>query len=315
YQCDVDAIGSRSMLVEAELCTAVCEILEGLGFDDYLIKLNNRVLLFAILESAGIEAGVRDQSVVILDKLEKIGPQKVIEALCRIGVSAAAADSLLGLFSDLGKLTVGETISAISAFAKDSSAAQEALKEIGEVAELSGIERLKVDCSLARGLSYYTGAIIEVVLTGGDFSGSVAGGGRYDELIGMFGKEEIPAVGLSIGLERIILIMEERGMFPESITTSGADVLVTLWNEDAAADSLKLASELRSAGKRVLVYPEPDKLGKQFKYADQIGVKTVCVLGESEIKDKTVTIKNLKTGNQETVSRETAAEAIDTALK
>ncbi len=161
--------------------------------------------------------------------------------------------------------------------------------------------RLKIDASLARGLSYYTGAIFEIVLKNGDFSGSIAGGGRYDGLIGMFGKEEIPAVGLSIGLERILLIMEERGMFPDDLPSNSADVLVTIWNEETASKSLELAVELRKRGVRVLVYPQADKLGKQFKYADQIGIPFVCVLGESEIAEGKFTVKNLKTGVQETV--------------
>ena len=155
---------------------------------------------------------------------------------------------------------------------------------------------------LARGLSYYTGAIFEVTVP--DFSGSLAGGGRYDGLIGMFGKEQIPAVGFSIGLERILFVMEERGMFPADLTTNPADVMITLWNEDAAGESLKLAGELRAEGLRVLVYPEADKLGKQFKYADSLNIPFVCVLGETELAENKVSVKNLKTGEQESVSRD-----------
>ena len=133
---------------------------------------------------------------------------------------------------------------------------------------------------------------------------SVAGGGRYDGLIGMFGKEQIPAVGFSIGLERILFVMEERGMFPDDLTTTSADVMITLWNEDAAGESLKLAGELRAKGLRVLVYPEADKLGKQFKYADSLSITYVCVLGETELAENKVSVKNLKTGEQESVLRE-----------
>ena len=139
----------------------------------------------------------------------------------------------------------------------------------------------------------------------------IAGGGRYDGLIGMFGKEEIPAVGFSLGLERIILIMEERGMFPDDLTTNAADVLVTIWNEETAGESLKLANELRQKGLRVLVYPQADKLGKQFKYADQINVEYVCVLGETELAENKVKLKNMKTGEQENIAREKIAEKIE----
>jgi histidyl-tRNA synthetase len=120
----------------------------------------------------------------------------------------------------------------------------------------------------------------------------------------MFGKQQIPACGFSLGLERIIVVMEERGMFPDDLTTNSADVMITLWNEDAAGESLKLAGELRESGLRVLVYPEADKLGKQFKYADSLGIPFVCVLGETELAENKVSIKNLKTGEQETVLRD-----------
>ena len=134
--------------------------------------------------------------------------------------------------------------------------------------------------------------------------GSLGGGGRYDGLIGMFGKEQIPACGFSLGLERILVVMDERGMFPPELETSAADVMVTVWNEESAGESLKLANELRQNGLRVLVYPEADKLGKQFKYASQVGVSYVCVLGETELAENKVTLKNMETGEQETVSRE-----------
>ncbi len=155
-------------------------------------------------------------------------------------------------------------------------------------------------------MSYYTGAIFEINVP--DFAGSLGGGGRYDGLIGMFGKEQIPACGFSLGLERILLMMEERGMFPPELSDSSADVMVTIWNEDAIGESLKLAAELRKENLRVFVYPEADKLGKQFKYADSIKVPFVCVLGESELAENKVTLKNLRTGEQEVVAREELTE-------
>jgi histidyl-tRNA synthetase len=127
----------------------------------------------------------------------------------------------------------------------------------------------------------------------------------------MFGKEQIPACGFSLGLERILVVMDERGMFPPEIAESApADVMVTIWSDETAAESLRLAQELRSTGLRVTLYPEPDKLGKQIKYADSIKVPFVCVLGESEVADGTVTIKNMQTGDQTTVPRAQAASLI-----
>ena len=148
-----------------------------------------------------------------------------------------------------------------------------------------------------------------------DLAGSLGGGGRYDGLIGMFGKEQIPACGFSLGLERILVVMDERGMFPPEIAESTpADVMVTLWSQETAAESLKLASELRSQGLRVTVYSEPDKFGKQMKYADAIGVPFVCVLGESEIAENKVAVKNMKSGEQETIERGQVADRIKTQI-
>jgi histidyl-tRNA synthetase len=144
-----------------------------------------------------------------------------------------------------------------------------------------------------------------------DLAGSLAGGGRYDGLIGMFGKEEIPACGISLGLERILVVMDERGMFPPEIAESApADVMVTIFNEETVSQSLKLANELRSNGVRVTVYPEPDKFGKQMKYADSIKVPFVAILGESEIAEGKVKLKNMRTGEEELIRLEEIAERI-----
>ena len=135
-------------------------------------------------------------------------------------------------------------------------------------------------------------------------AGSLGGGGRYDGLIGMFGKEQVPAVGFSLGLERILVVMEERGMFPAELQANSADVMVTIWNEETAGESLKLANELRRQNLRVLVYPEADKLGKQFKYADSLNIPFVCILGENELAENKVSVKNLKTGEQGKIERD-----------
>jgi histidyl-tRNA synthetase len=170
--------------------------------------------------------------------------------------------------------------------------------------------RLAVDPSLARGLSYYTGAIVEVAVS--DLAGSLGGGGRYDNLIGMFSNQSVPAAGFSLGLERIIVVMTERGMFPASLDSDAApaDVMVTVWNAEKIGDALALARELRAARLRVDVYPEADKIGKQFKYAGDRKIPNVVVAGDDELAQGTVTIKNMRTGEQRTVRRETAATAL-----
>ena len=208
----------------------------------------------------------------------------------------------------LSDLDNSAKLTAIEEFVGGDEKGADAISEIREVFSLAGEGHLSVDASLARGLSYYTGVIYEVNVP--DLSGSIASGGRYDGLIGMFGKEDIPAVGFSLGLERIVFVMEERGMFPSEIESSVADVLVTVWNDDSIAESLKLAGELRSAGLRVVVYPQADKLGKQFKYANQISTAWVCVMGDDELKAGKVQVKNMETGEQSLVERESVAGLI-----
>jgi histidyl-tRNA synthetase len=155
---------------------------------------------------------------------------------------------------------------------------------------------------------------MEIGLDEGDFKLSLGGGGRYDGLIGMFGKEQIPACGFSLGLERILVVMEERGMFPPELESNSADVLVTVWDEKTVGESLKLAGELRSGGLRVLVYPEADKLGKQFKYADSIGIKTAIIMRDEEIAENKVKVKNLQTSEEETLAREEIAGKLKSSV-
>src|SRR5207245_1285375 len=174
-------------------------------------------------------------------------------------------------------------------------ASSETLTEIGQILKFAPDAPIVVDPSLARGLSYYTGAIMEINVP--DLAGSLGGGGRYDGLIGMFGKEQIPACGFSLGLERILVVMEERGMFPPEIAASNsADVMVTIWNEESIGQTLKLVNDLLTQGLRITVYPEADKLVKQLKYADSINVPFVCILGPDEAANGKPKLKNMKTG-------------------
>ena len=167
------------------------------------------------------------------------------------------------------------------------------MQSILDFAEAMGLQiASKIDPSLARGLSYYTGAIMEINVK--DLAGSLGGGGRYDNLVGMFLGQDIPACGFSLGLERILVVMSEREMFPPEVGTAPADVMVAIWNEESIAESLKLAQELRAAGLRVDLYPEADKLGKQFKYASSVGVPFVAVIGEEELAKGQVAMKDMR---------------------
>lgn len=308
YQCDVDAIGSASMVVEAELISAVSEILQRLGFQDFVININDRQILRGILEAVAIEEAKQTDALVALDKLDKIGKDGVLREFQARAIDENAGVKLLDLFSNLEGQGNSDTLARLAEFMGAQETGKDGLENLSRILDLANLENLKINASLARGLSYYTGAIFEINVP--DLAGSLGGGGRYDGLIGMFGKEQIPACGFSLGLERILVVMDERGMFPPELETNAADVFVTLMDEDSAGESLKLANELRAEGLRVLVYPEADKLGKQFKYASQIGVSFVCVLGETELAENNVTLKNMQTGEQETVSREKIAKRI-----
>jgi histidyl-tRNA synthetase len=183
------------------------------------------------------------------------------------------------------------------------------LATLGDIVRLSertsAAPHVRLDPSLARGLSYYTGAIMEIAVP--DLAGSLGAGGRYDGLVGMFSAEQVPACGFSLGLERILVVMTERQMFPDNVTTSPTDVLVTLWSPERTPDALALAASLRAAGVRVDVYPEADKLGKQFKYAATRGFPYVVIMGDDEAARGEVTVKNMKTGEQQSVARQEVA--------
>lgn len=310
FQCDVDAIGSTSMAVEGELISAVSTILKRLGFNDFVIRLNHRKVLADILDTAGVPADLHGDALVAIDKLDKIGAEGVGSELSQRGISDQASTMLLEIFEQTQKIIgEGKDVNRTIVSNLINIVSNEVLTEIGQILRYAEGSPVELDPSLARGLSYYTGAIFEINVP--DLAGSLGGGGRYDGLIGMFGKEQIPACGFSLGLERILVVMDERGMFPPAIAESTpADVMVTVWSEETTAESLKLASELRQSGLRVTIYPEPDKLGKQIKYADSIKVPYVCVLGESEIAEGKVTLKNMGTGEQTTVARAEAADLI-----
>jgi len=241
------------------------------------------------------------QALVAIDKLDKIGPEGVAKELADRGVAESAANVILDIFEETRRIAEdGREVNRTIVSNLINIVSEKVLADVGKVLQMAPGAPIQIDPSLARGLSYYTGAIIEINVP--DLAGSLAGGGRYDGLIGMFGKEAIPACGLSLGLERILVVMEERGMFPPEIADSTpADVMVTIWSEDAITQSLKLANELRAGGVRVTVYPEADKFGKQMKYADSIKIPYVAILGESEIAAGKVKLKNMKTGDERLV--------------
>ena len=307
YQCDVDAIGSTSPVVEAEMLAAVSEVLLTLGFTDFTIQLNHRVLLTALLNAAGIDPALHGTALVAIDKLDKIGADGVRDDMAARGVSANAATICLGAFED------PDAFDRLISQAEGGAAARQTVAQILALADAGpAAGHVALTPRLARGLSYYPGAIMEVAVP--DLAGSLGGGGRYDGLIGMFSGEQIPACGFSLGLERILVVMTERNMFPPRVAASAAEVMVTLFEGEPVEEGLRLAHELRVAGLRVDVYPEPDKLGKQFKYAASRGVRFVIVAGADERARGEVTLKNMVTGEQVAVARTTVTRAIQGAI-
>jgi histidyl-tRNA synthetase len=313
YQCDIDAVGSTSLVVEAELLSAVTEVLVRLGFEDFTIRLNDRRVLGALLASFGIPAEQHAETLVGIDKLDKIGIDGVRKELVDRGVAAAAVAGCISFFEAFPKGPGARPL------ALEALVAQVGAEEAGAVTELVALvadsaagAHLALDPSLARGLSYYTGAIMEIAVP--DLAGSLGGGGRYDNLIGMFLGRNIPACGFSLGLERIIVVMTERNMFPPSVASAAVQVMIAQWSVAHRDDLLALAAGFRTSGLRVDVYPEPDKLGKQFKYASTRNIPVVAIVGDDERIAGRVTIKNLRTGDQQSVARADATSAIRQAL-
>jgi histidyl-tRNA synthetase len=302
YQCDIDAIGSTSPIVEVEVLSAVTDVLTTLGFREFRIRLNDRRLLAALLGSAGVPAALETEALVALDKLDKIGTAGVAAELVSRGLDAAAAERVLALFDSPGDEPVQATLARLERHLGSQRGAVSGVATITALAEATpAAGRVRIDPSLARGLSYYTGAIMEIAVP--DLAGSLGGGGRYDNLVGMFLGREVPACGFSLGLERIIVVMTERGMFPASVGVSPAEVMVVLWDEASQADTLALARELRDAGLSVEVYPDADRPAKQFRYASLRGYPLVVLAGEDERRSGAVTIRNMHTASQTTVPR------------
>jgi len=292
FQCDIDSIGSTSPVVEAEQLAAVSEVLATLGFADFKIRLNHRQELPKLLaQYFGIDGAPQQaEALIALDKLDKIGPEGVADELEKRQLTTRAK-ALAGL-RDAAAHPLPDSLALIIDLCRGASAQ----------------DRLAFDPFLARGLSYYTGAIMEISVP--DLAGSLGGGGRYDNLVGMFLGRDVPACGFSLGLERIIVVMTERGMFPAHVASSNADAMVTIWNDGSRGDALALAGELRHGGLRVDVYPDTDKLGKQFKYASSRNVPFVTICGDDEKANGTVSVKDMRSGEQQTMPRAEVAAFI-----
>lgn len=298
YQCDADVVGTDSLLCEAEIILMLHEVLRNLKLNDFTVKMNNRKVLTGIAEVIGAP-GRESELCVAIDKLDKIGKTKVEEELSERGFGDSSIANLQPLFalSD----DINETVSTLKSWLKNSETGQKGIAEIEEVLELVngfGLEnpRLMFDATLARGLSYYTGAIFEVKANGVQI-GSISGGGRYDNLTSTFGFPDVSGVGISFGVDRIYDVLDEFNLFPADASRS-TEILLINFDEESQKACLPILSKLRSSGVASELYPANVKLKKQFDYANKKGIPFVLVVGSEEIKMQKYSLKNMATGEQ-----------------
>jgi histidyl-tRNA synthetase len=298
YQCDVDVVGSNSLLNEVELIQIFDEVLTNLGLPDFSIKLNNRKILSGIAEVAGAAAQMMDMTIAI-DKLDKIGVDGVEKELREKGFK----DDQLKVINSVLNIS-GSNEEKLTQLRGILSASEIAMKGIEEVQYILtrvssvGLERakLELDLTLARGLNYYTGAIFEVKANGVQM-GSICGGGRYDDLTGIFGLPGLSGVGISFGADRIYDVMTELQLFPQEIGAT-TKLLFANFGETEEIYSLPILRQIRQAGINAEIYPEAAKMKKQFKYADDKNIPFVAIIGADEMANGTIALKNMQSGEQ-----------------
>lgn len=299
YQCDADVVGSTSLLQEVEFIQLYDDVFTELGLQGVTIKINNRKILSGIAEVIGAKDKLIDFTVA-LDKLDKIGEEKVKDEMRGKGISEAGITKLQPLFGLQGSFESQiASLNGILATSEEGLKGIEELKFINNAINSVGLNSaiLQLDVTLARGLNYYTGAIFEVAPPSTVQMGSIGGGGRYDDLTGIFGLKDVSGVGISYGLDRIYLVLEELDLFPETITNT-VDVLFINFGEKEALYCLKAISKLRSSGLNTEIYPDDAKMKKQMNYANKRDIPYVVLVGEEEMNANSYTLKNMKSGQQ-----------------
>lgn len=303
FQCDADVVGSDSLLQEVELVQLYDAVFADLKLDGVTIKMNNRKILAGIAEVIGAKHLLIDFTVA-LDKLDKIGAEGVKKEMLSKGISVEAIEKASPLFEPQGSnVDQLERLDALLEGSEEGKKGLEELRFILETISSIGLQsaKLAIDVTLARGLNYYTGAIFEVAAPEGVKMGSIGGGGRYDDLTGIFGLKDVSGVGISFGLDRIYLVLEELNLFPHSVDKS-LDVLCLNFGQKEALASLKLITVLRKKGVYADLYPSDAKIQKQFKYANNRKVPHVILLGEEELNSNSFVVKHMESGQQTTYS-------------
>ena len=305
YQCDADVVGSTSLWQEVELVQLYDAVFSDLGLKGVTIKINNRKILSGIAEVIGAQDKLIDFTVA-LDKLDKIGEDGVKKEMIEKGISETAIEKVQPLFHFTG--TIEEKIQKFSVLLSTSIEGMKGVEELqficNNLTKLGLRESiLDLDVTLARGLNYYTGAIFEVAPPKSVAMGSIGGGGRYDDLTGIFGLKDMSGVGISFGLDRIYLVLEELNLFPETVTTATQALFIN-YGEKEAFYALQAIQKLRQDHIKVELYPDAIKVGKQFAYADKRQIQYAVIVGESEMLAGKFGLKNLQTGEQATLSFE-----------
>jgi len=312
FQCDADIIGSNSLLNELELISLIDKSFSELNIP-VLLKFNNRKILSAIAEIIEEKDKIVDITVAI-DKLDKIGKEGVAKELLEKGITPGAIEKISPLFQLGGSNP--EKIEILKKFVGSNAIGLKGIEEIEYLLNNSTASHTKIelDITLARGLNYYTGTIFEVKANAGTFTPSILGGGRYDDLTGIFGLPNVSGVGISFGIDRIYDVMEELNLFPENISRApSSKVLFVNFGKAEEQECLKLAAELRGKNISCEVYPEQTKkLAKQFEYADKKNIPFVCVVGSKEIENKKYVLKNMAEGSQEELGMEEILKKLKT---
>ena len=305
YQCDADVVGSKSLWQEVEFIQLYDTVFSALKLEGVTIKINNRKILSGIAEVIGASDKLIDFTVA-LDKLDKIGEDKVKEEMLSKGISMEGISKLQPLFNLSGSFESQiESLKSILSSSEEGKKGIEELAFINEAISELGLATasLQLDVTLARGLNYYTGAIFEVAAPKAVQMGSIGGGGRYDDLTGIFGLNNVSGVGISFGLDRIYLVLEELNLFPETVNKN-VDVLFINFGDKEALFCLKAIKKLRSEGVNTELYPEAEKMKKQMNHANKRAIPFVVLVGEEEMTSNLYTLKNMISGEQEKVSLE-----------
>lgn len=303
YQCDADVVGSTSLWQEVELVQLYDNVFTTLGLNGAVIKVNNRKVLSGIAEVIGAKDKLIDFTVA-LDKLDKIGEDGVKKEMLEKGITEDAIVKVQPLFSFTG--SINEKLAKLESLLASSVEGMKGVEELRFICDNVmaiglGKSELDLDVTLARGLNYYTGAIFEVTAPKEIAMSSIGGGGRYDDLTGIFGLKNMSGVGISFGLDRIYLVLEEMNLFPDTVTEA-TKVLFINFGDKEALYAMKALAKLRAAGIKAELYPDAAKLGKQFGHADKRAIPFAVLSGDEEINSGTYKIKNLASGEQESVN-------------